>query len=75
MGPTSTKLGVMFLLKDTTQRQWGSNLWPLGLESSTLPLSHCTPIFFLFFFFFFFWGGGCFSIIPHIQKYESGSKV
>ena len=30
------------LLKDTTQwRQWDSNLQPLGLESSTLPLSHC----------------------------------
>ena len=23
--------------------RWGSNPWPLGLESSTLPLSHCTP--------------------------------
>ena len=34
----------MFLLKDTTQ--WcrrGSNPRPLGLESSTLPLSHCSP--------------------------------
>ena len=30
--------------KDTTQwHQWGSNLWPLGLESSTLPLSLCPP--------------------------------
>ena len=29
------------LLKDTTQwRRWGSNPQPLGLESSTLPLSH-----------------------------------
>ena len=44
LGWTSTKLGQMFLLKDTTQwRQWGSNLRPLGLESSTLPLSHCAP--------------------------------
>ena len=33
----------MFLLKDTMQGQWGSNLRPLGLESSTLPLSHCAP--------------------------------
>ena len=41
---TSTKLGLMFLLNDTTQwRWWGSNPQPLGLESSTLPLSHCAP--------------------------------
>ena len=41
---TSTKLGLMFLLKDKTQwRWWGSNPRPLGLESSTLPLSHCAP--------------------------------
>ena len=34
------------LLKDTTQwRRWGSNSRPLGLESSTLPLSHCAPWF------------------------------
>ena len=34
----------MFLLKDTTQwHRWGSNLRPFGLESSTLPLSHCAP--------------------------------
>ena len=34
----------MFLLKDTTQwRRWGSNPRPFGLESSTLPLSHCAP--------------------------------
>ena len=39
LGWTSNKLGLMFLLKDTTQ--WGSNLWPLRLELSTLPLSHC----------------------------------
>ena len=32
------------LLKDTTQwRQWGSNLRPRGLDSSTLQLSHCAP--------------------------------
>ena len=38
------------LLKDTTQwRPWGSNPWPLGLESSTLPLSHCAPSLFTFF--------------------------
>ena len=44
LGRTSTKLGLMFLLKDTTQwRRWGSNPRPLGLESSTLPLSHCAP--------------------------------
>ena len=44
LGWTSTKLGLMFLLKDTTQwRRRGSNLRPFGLESSTLPLSHCAP--------------------------------
>ena len=44
LGWTSTKLGLMFLLKDTTQwRRWGSNPRPFGLESSTLPLSHCAP--------------------------------
>ena len=37
LGWTSTKLGVMFLLKDTTQwRRWGSNTWPRGLELSAL---------------------------------------
>ena len=42
LGWTSTKLGLMFLLKDTTQwRRWGLNPRPFGLESSTLPLSHC----------------------------------
>ena len=45
LGWTTSKLGLMFLLKDTTQwRRWGSNLRPLGLGSSTLPLSYCTPI-------------------------------
>ena len=44
LGWTSTKLELMFLLKDTTKwRWWGSNRLPLGLESSTLPLSHCPP--------------------------------
>ena len=41
LGWTSTKLGLMFLLKDT--KQWcrrGSNPGSLGLESSTLPLNH-----------------------------------
>ena len=33
--------------RTTTQwRRWGSNPRPFGLESSTLPLSHCAPIFF-----------------------------
>ena len=41
---TSTKLGLMFLLKDTTQ--WGSNPLSLGLESSTLPLSNCAHKYF-----------------------------
>ena len=36
LGWTSTKLGLMFLLKDTTQwRRWGSNPRPLSLETST----------------------------------------
>ena len=44
LGWTSTKLWLMFLLKDTTQwRRWGSNPRPFGLESSTLPLSHYAP--------------------------------
>ena len=35
LGWTSTKLGLMFLLKDTTQwRRWGLNPRPLSLESS-----------------------------------------
>ena len=43
-GLPGTKLGLMFLLKDTTQwRRWDSNPRPLGLESSTRPLSHCAP--------------------------------
>ena len=51
LGWTSTKLGLMFLLKDTTQwRRWGLNPLPLGLESSTLPLSHCAPISGIWFF-------------------------
>ena len=38
LGWTNTKLGLMFLLKDTTQwRRWGSNPRPFGLESSALP--------------------------------------
>ena len=41
-GWNSTTLRLIFLLKDTTQwRRWGLNPRPLGLESSTLPLSHC----------------------------------
>ena len=36
---------LLTLLKDITQwRRWGSNQRPLGLESSTLPLSHCAPL-------------------------------
>ena len=34
--------------RTTTQwRRWGSKLLPFGLESSTLPLSHCAPSLFL----------------------------
>ena len=45
MGWTSTKQDKRVLLKDPTQgRGWGSNPRPLGLESSTLPLSHCAKI-------------------------------
>ena len=44
LGWTSTKLRLMFLLKDTTLwRRWDLSPPPLGLESSTLPLSHCAP--------------------------------
>ena len=44
LGWTSTKLGLMLLLKDITQwSRWGSNPRPFSLESSTLPLSHCAP--------------------------------
>ena len=44
LGWTSTKLGLMFLLKDTSQwRQSGSSPRPFSLESSTLSLSHCAP--------------------------------
>ena len=40
LGWTSTKLGLMFLLKGTMQwHRWGSNPRPQDLESSTLPLS------------------------------------
>ena len=43
-GWTSTKLGLMILPQDTTKwRRCGSKPRPLGLESSTLPLSHCAP--------------------------------
>ena len=42
LGWASTKVGFMFLPKDTTQLRWrGSNPRPLYLELSTLPLSHC----------------------------------
>ena len=36
--------------RTTTQwRRWGSNPRPFGLESSTLPLSHCATFWYLFF--------------------------
>ena len=42
LGWTSTKLGLMCLAQEHHEwLWWGSNPWPLGLESSTLPLSHC----------------------------------
>ena len=45
----SPKLGLMFLLKDTPQwRRLGSYPRPFGLDSSTLPLSHCTPLLMAF---------------------------
>ena len=44
LGWTSTKKDKCVLLKDTTQwRWWHSEPRPLGLESSTLTLSHCAP--------------------------------
>ena len=52
----STKLGLMLLLKDTTQwHKWGSNLQPLGLESKAQPLSHGTPLHKLLVLFGFGW--------------------
>ena len=40
----TTKLGLMFLLKDTTQwRHRGSNPWPLGLELSSLHWAIALP--------------------------------
>ena len=48
LGWIKTKLGLMFLLKDTTQwRRWGSNPGALGLQSSTLPMIeiyYCTAL-------------------------------
>ena len=42
--PVLSKDKYVLLWKDTTQWcRWGSNPQPLGLESSTLPLSHCAP--------------------------------
>ena len=44
LGWTSTKQGLnCVLLKDTGQcSQWGSNLQPFDLRTSSLPLSHCS---------------------------------
>ena len=54
LGWTSTKLGLMFLFKDTAQwRWWGLNLLPLGLELSILPLS--SPLFCKYFCSFVYW--------------------
>ena len=65
LGWTSTKLGLMFLLKDTTQwRRWGSNSQLFGLESSTLPLSHCAPLN-VFLSNYFTEGFNCFSRWVH----------
>ena len=46
LGWTSTKQAdKCVLLNDTTQwRRWGLNPWPLDLESSNIPLSHCAHI-------------------------------
>ena len=81
LGWTSTKLGLMFLLKDTLQwRWWSSNPRPLVLgESSTLPLSHCAPssiktnstvcegLFYLNFHFLIHWWVP-WSCVPYIRK-------
>ena len=51
LGWTSTKLGLMFLLKDTAQwRRWGSNPRPLGSSqpiyhwASALPSNYCDTL-------------------------------
>ena len=31
-------------LKPMALRPWVSNPWPFGLESNTLPMSHCAPV-------------------------------
>ena len=61
-GWTSTKLGLMFLLKDTTQwRRWDSNPRPSGLEWSTLALSaHDSVDCSLFYCCFDYVWGSCF---------------
>ena len=60
LGWTSTKLGLMFLLKDTMQwRRWGSNPRPFGLKSSTLPLSHYAPICNLCYVLYRYWTSLC----------------
>ena len=37
------RINVSCSMTTTQWRRWGSNPRPLGLKSSTLPLSHCTP--------------------------------
>ena len=41
--PVLSKVKWVLLKYSTEWRWWGSNPWPLGLKSSTLPLSHCAP--------------------------------
>ena len=37
------RINVSYSRTTTQWRRWGSNPRPFGLESSTLPLSHCAP--------------------------------
>ena len=42
--PVLSRINVPCSRTTTQWRLWGSNPRPLGLKSSTLPLSHCAPI-------------------------------
>ena len=74
LGWTSTKRGLMFLHKDTLQwRRWRSNPLPLGLESSTLPLSHCASLYVCNFFVWILYEIPC--LLSHIQDLSSATHL
>ena len=45
MNQYQPRINVSYSRTTTQWRQWGSNPLPLGLESSTLPVGHCAPIY------------------------------